>query len=53
MPVILIKTFDKTPINKTKTIGKIKRNFLIFKRFLTGVRITNIKPIKLLTKKRG
>jgi len=50
---MLVKIFDKIPRNKIKIIGKIKRNFFILNKFLIGVKITNIKPIKLLTKKRG
>jgi len=53
IPVMLVKIFDKIPRNKIKIIGKIKRNFFILNKFLIGVKITNIKPIKLLTKKRG
>jgi hypothetical protein len=53
MPVIIVKIFDKIPINKMKMIGRIKRNFFTLNKFRNGVRITNIRPIKLLTKKRG
>ena len=53
IPVILVKIFDKIPSNKIEMIGKTKRNFLILNIFLNGVIITNIKPMKLLTKKRG
>jgi hypothetical protein len=49
----MVKIFDKIPRNKIKMIGRIKRNFFILNKFLNGVRITSIRPTKLLTKKRG
>ena len=43
----------KIPINKKNPkITKI-RSFLILNKFLNGVKITKIKPAKLLMKKRG
>ena len=40
-------------INAIKIIGKIKRNFLILNKFLSGAKITKIKPTRLLIKNRG
>ena len=52
-PVILAKIVYRIIIIKIKIIGKIKRNFLILNKFLNGAKITNIRPTKLLIKKRG
>ena len=38
--------------NKNPIITKI-RSFLILNKFLNGVKITKIRPVKLLIKKRG
>jgi hypothetical protein len=43
----IVKTNNKTPM------GTKIRNFLIFNKFRKGVRITRIKPAKLLIKNRG
>ena len=39
--------------NSKKAIGTKIRNFLIFNKFLKGVKITKIKPAKLLIKNLG
>jgi len=39
----------KTTINRTK----IRRDFVVFKKFFNGLNKTKIKPAKLLIKKRG
>lgn len=52
-PVILVKILYKIVLNKINNIGKIKRNFFILNKFLNGVRMTKIKPAKLLIKNRG
>ena len=43
----------KIPINSTNPIITKTRSFLILNKFLNGVKITKIKPAKLLMKKRG
>lgn len=52
-PVILVIILYKTARNNKKNIGNKIRNFLILTKFLKGVKITRIKPIKVLIKKRG
>jgi hypothetical protein len=47
--IIKYKLKKQTKINKVK----IKRDFDVFNRLLNGVIRTNIKPTKLLIKKRG
>ena len=43
----------KIATNSTKPIITKMRSFLILNKFLNGVKITRIKPAKLLMKKRG
>ena len=43
----------KIVINKTNPIITKIRSFLILNKFLNGVKMTKIKPAKLLIKKRG
>ena len=50
---MLAKIKYKTVKNATKINGKIIRNFFIFNRLRNGVRITKIKPAKLLIKNLG
>ena len=52
-PVIFIRIKYKVVIVSKKTIGIIKRNFLILNKLRNGAIMTNIKPNKLLIKKRG
>lgn len=40
-------------MNNKKTMGAKIRNFFILNKFLTGVKITRIKPAKLLIKNLG
>jgi hypothetical protein len=52
-PVILAIMTYKAAINKINPIITKIRSFLILNKFLNGVKITKIKPAKLLMKKRG
>jgi len=53
MPTIFIIIMYKVNINKINAEIKIIRNFLTLNRFLNGVKITIIRPVKLLIKNLG
>lgn len=50
--MFLITAYKLKKNNRRNKI-KSKRNFDVFKRFLKGVSIIKINPVKLLIKKRG
>ena len=53
MPTIFIIIMYKVNINKINAEIKITRNFLILNRFLNGVKMIIIRPVRLLIKNRG
>ena len=52
-PIIFVIIVYKVNINKINAEIKIIRNFLTLNRFLNGVKITIIRPVKLLIKNLG
>ena len=50
---MLLRIVNKRVKRTIPTIGIINWNFFILKRFLNGVKITKIKPAKLLIKNLG
>ena len=52
-PIIFMIIVYKVSINKINVEIKITRNFLILNRFLNGVKMIIIRPVRLLIKNRG
>ena len=50
---MLLRIVYKKPKRNIPTIGRMNWNFFILKRFLKGVKITKIKPARLLIKNLG